>query len=290
MIGSKNIFTNLVRYLLKEESAIRFLAHVPACDGSMYKSEKNSSRHMTLFEVVLKITHDCPFANISKKYSSLEMYSWCNGEHDVYELHIENEKEYNEIVKEISKLGKLVEETSDQQKAHLLVETCACTKKNSVGKNLQDFDLLHVSPIVYSKGWEYYRIIAFRHEDLEKFLDRMNGRGFVYEIVRKIPFDGFIASSLTLTADALFSELTDKQMDALLTAHSNGYFLFPRKNDIQSIAAKKKVPRTTYQEHLKKAENKIVTSLIPYIELYKHAPLEKRNSLRINNPAASISY
>lgn len=38
------------------------------------------------------------------------------------------------------------------------------------------------------------------------------------EILRKVDFDGFIASSLTLTADALFSDLTEKQMDALLTA------------------------------------------------------------------------
>ncbi len=236
---------------------------------------------MTLFEIVFRITHDCPFANISRKYPSLEMCSWCNGEHDVYELHVENGEEYDAIVKEISKLGELVEESSDQQKAHLIIETCSCTRENSVGKNLQDFDLLHVSPIVYSKGWEYYRIIVFRHEDLKKFLERMEERGFVYEIVRKIPFDGFIASSLTLTADALFSELTDKQMDALLTAHNCGYYLFPRKNDVQSIAAKKRVPRTTFQEHLKKAENKIVASLVPYIQLYRYAPVEKRESLKI---------
>jgi predicted DNA binding protein len=181
----------------------------------------------------------------------------------------------------MSKLGELIEESSNQQKAHLIIETCACTRENSVGKNLEDFDLLHVSPVVYSKGWEYYRIIAFRHEDLKRFLERMEGRGFVYEIVRKVPFDGFIASSLTMTADALFSELTDKQMDALLTAHNSGYYLFPRKNDIQSIAAKRRVPRTTFQEHLKKAENKIVSSLVPYIQLYRYAPVEKRESLRI---------
>lgn len=236
---------------------------------------------MTLFEVVFKITHDCPFANISRKYPSLEMFTWCNGEHDVYELHVENLEEYDAILKEISKLGELVEESSDQREAHLIIETCSCTRENSVGKNLQDFDLLHVSPIVYSKGWEYYRVIAFRHEDLRRFLERLEERGFVYEIVRKVPFNGFIASSLTLTADALFSELTDKQMDALLTAHNNGYYLFPRKNDIQSIAARKRVPRTTFQEHLKKAENKIVASLVPYIQLYRHTPLEKRESLKI---------
>jgi predicted DNA binding protein len=150
-----------------------------------------------------------------------------------------------------------------------------------VSKNIQDFDLLNVPPVTYSHGWEYYRLIAFKHEDLAGLLQRLEERGFAYEILRKVPFDGFIASSLTLTADALFSELTDRQMDALLTAHRNGYYLFPRKSDVQTIAAKKRVPRTTFQEHLKKAENKIVASLVPYIQLYKCAPIEKRENLKI---------
>jgi predicted DNA binding protein len=236
---------------------------------------------MTLFEVVLKITHDCPFADISRKYPAVKMFTWCNGEHDIYELFSENQEQYTAAIAELSKLANMVEESSDQHKAHLIIENCNCTRENSISKNIQDFDLLHVLPVIYSQGWEYYRVIVFKHGDLTKLLGRLEKRGFAYEILRKVPFDGFIASSLTLTADALFSGLTDRQMDALLTAYRNGYYLFPRKSDIQTIAAKKRVPRTTFQEHLKKAENKIVASLVPYIQLYKHAPMDKRESLKI---------
>jgi len=86
---------------------------------------------------------------------------------------------------------------------------------------------------------------------------------------------------VSLTADALFSDLTEKQMDALLTAYSHGYYRLPRKSDIQTIASRKRVPRTTFQEHLKKAENKLVVSLVPYIQLYKKASPERRERLRI---------
>jgi predicted DNA binding protein len=236
---------------------------------------------MTLFEVVFKISHECPFGNISRKHPSLKMFSWCNGEHDVYEIIVEKLDEYHEVVEEIAKLGGVVEESSDQHKVHLVTHTCNCNRENSIGKNIDDFDLLHVSPVVYSQGWEYYRIIAFKHEDIEKLCRRLESKGALYEIVRKVPFDGFIASSLTLTADALFSDLTDKQMDALLSAFNNGYYRFPRKSDIQTIAAKKRVPRTTFQEHLKKAENKIVASLVPYVQLYSRASTGKRESLKI---------
>jgi len=133
------------------------------------------------------------------------------------------------------------------------------------------FNLLHVLPVIYERGWEYYRVIAFRHKDLKNLLQRLEEMNFTVEVLRKVPFDGFIASSLTLTADALFSDLT----------YSHGYYRLPRKTDVKTIASRKRVPRTTFQEHLKKAENKLVASLIPYIQLFRKASTEKRKRLKI---------
>lgn len=236
---------------------------------------------MSLYEVVLKITHDCPFGNVSRKFPSLKMFLWCNREHEVIEIVMEKEEEYETVKAELSKIGCMLGESSDHLKSHFITKTCSCTMDNSVGKNIDAFNILQVSPVVYRQGWEYYRLIVFRHEDLKRLMKRLEQRGFVFDIVRKVPFDGFIASSLSLTADALFSDLTDKQMDALLTAYSHGYYRLPRKSDIQTIASRRRVPRTTFQEHLKKAENKLVVSLVPYIQLYKKASPERRERLRI---------
>ena len=236
---------------------------------------------MTLFEVIFKITHDCPFGDISRKFPSLQMFGWCNREQEIYEVVVEKRDDYPAVLDEISKLGEITEVSSDRNKIYLVAKPCYCTVENSIGKNIDEFSLLHVLPVVYEQGWEYYRIIAFKHEDVNGLLQRFEDRGFAFEILRKVPFNGFIASSLTLTADALFSGLTEKQMDALLIAYTNGYYQFPRRADVQAIAAKKRVPRTTFQEHLKKAENKIIGSLVPYVQLYRFASIEKRLSLRI---------
>jgi predicted DNA binding protein len=91
----------------------------------------------------------------------------------------------------------------------------------------------------------------------------------IVQIIRKVPFDGFVASSLSLTAGAIFSGLTEKQMNALVTAFTYGYYERPRRSDVQTIASKIHVPRTTFQEHLRKAEKKIVSALIPHIQLYR---------------------
>jgi len=231
---------------------------------------------MPLFETLLKVTHDCPYANISRKFPSLKMFAWCNNEHDIIELVIENETDWQPIMKEAAKAFDIVEETSDQGKVHILVKPCTCGGENSVSKKIEDSNLLEVPPVMYDHGWEYYRLIAFRHKDLESLLQRLEEKKFAFEILRKVPFEGFIAGSLTLTADSLFANLTEKQMEALLTAYGYGYYSLPRKADVQTIASRKQMSRTTFQEHLKKGENKLVGSLIPYIQLFMHASPEKR--------------
>lgn len=236
---------------------------------------------MPLSEVVFKVTHDCPLGNISRKFPSLKMFVWCNREHEVVEMIVEKQEEYSAIMEEMSKIGGLVEESSDRHRVHLVTRKCFCTTENSVGKNIDSFNLLHVLPVIYERGWEYYRVIAFKHKDLKELLQKLEGRGFVVEVLRKVPFDGFIASSLTLTADALFSDLTEKQTDALLEAFSQGYYKLPRKADVKTIASKKRVPRTTFEEHLRKAENKLLTSLVPYIQLFRQTSEEKRKRLKI---------
>lgn len=238
---------------------------------------------MTLFEVVLKATYDSYFHDMTRRFPSLKMFIWCNKEHDVIEVIVKNEEDYPLVMEQMRKceiLG-IVEESSDDQRFYLMVHKCNCMMENTMAKHIGTLDLLHVFPVILEKGWQYHRIIAFRHEDFEDLLHRLEKSGWILKILRKVPFNGFIASSLTLTADALFSALTEKQINALLTAHKNGYYMLPRKADVQTIAAKEQVPRTTFQEHLKKAENKLLGALVPYMQLFHYAPIARRESLRI---------
>lgn len=240
---------------------------------------------MTLFEVVLKVTHDAFFIALSRRFPSAKIFIWCNKENDVIEVVVKNPEEYPLVTEEMHKLEipahKIVEESHDNQRLYLIVRKCHCMFEDSIVRHIGMLDLLNIFPNFIENGWVYHRLIAFRHEDLDELLRRLEKWGWVYKILRKVPFDGFIASSLTLTADALFSDLTEKQIDALLTAHKHGYYNLPRDADVQTIAANEKVPRTTYQEHLKKAENKIMAALVPYIQLFNHAPVEKRESLKV---------
>jgi predicted DNA binding protein len=181
----------------------------------------------------------------------------------------------------MTKAVEIVDEIHNGANTHVITRMCACGGPGTVQNYLGDPSLLLIPPIAYENGWEHLRLIAFRHESVKKLLTKLRGDGFNVEIIRKKPFDGYIASSLTLTADALFSGLTEKQMHALLTAYAQGYFRFPRGSDLQTIASKEEVSRTTFLEHLKKAENKIITALIPHIQLFRRIPLERKDTMSL---------
>lgn len=235
---------------------------------------------MTLFDVLFKVVFDDVYCDISRRFPSVKVFFWCNREYDVVEVIVENPEEYPLVMKQLPKPCGIVEESSDYQRFHLVTKRCSCcTEDNSVVRHMGELDILHIPPAILEKGWEHHRVIAFRHRDLEELLQRLEERGFVVDILRKIPFRGSIASSLTLTGSALFSDLTEKQVHALCVAHRYGYYRLPRKADVQTIAAKERVPRTTFQEHLRKAESKLIATLVPYVQLYKHASAEKRSKI-----------
>jgi predicted DNA binding protein len=231
---------------------------------------------MTLHEVLFRVTRDDPAINISRKLPSLKMIFWCNRKHDVVELVVQDPAEYKLLAEQLPKPEGVVAESSDQQGVHLITKKCSCVNEESVIKHIEDLAILHVSPSFLEKGWQYHRVIVFRHQDLEELLNRLRKAEYEVEVLRKVALHDSTSGPLTFNAEALLSDLTNKQLDALLTAHRNGYFKTPRKTDVKTIAAKKRVPRTTFQEHLNKAENKLVSDLVPYIQLLACARTEKR--------------
>ena len=239
---------------------------------------------MTLFEVALKVAVPNSFlADLTRRFPSMSIFIWCNRENDVFEVVVRNSEDYPLVMDEIRahQFMDVIEEISDDRRVYLNVHECHCMKQDTIVRHIGELDILNIFPNIVENGWCYHRLIVFRHKDLEELLRRFDNWGWVYKILRKVPFDGFVASSLTITADALFSSLTERQMDALITAHRHGYYNLPRDADVQTIASKEKVPRTTFQEHLKKAENKLVAAVVPHMKLFIHAPSERRKSLRV---------
>ena len=222
---------------------------------------------MPATEIQIKARTDNPIHRLTERYPSLRIWMWCNFVQDVYEIVSDSPEEFHGAVEEFRRLYNVLDETEISTNIRLITQNCVCSRETTVHDNIQELEILNLMPIYYTRGHEYYRLIAFRHEALSELFDRLTDQGFQVDVLEKAPFNGMVSDSL-ITLSSLVGNLTDKQVDAIVTAYNSGYYQTPRRVNVQTIADRARVPRTTLQEHLNKAENKLISSIIPQIQLY----------------------
>lgn len=83
----------------------------------------------------------------------------------------------------------------------------------------------------------------------------------------------------TLWAETFFSDLTGKQIEALSKEYDYGYYSTPRRITTESISATFWISRSIYEEHLRKAENKVIESLMPYLKLFQSSAFKKEERI-----------
>ncbi len=61
-------------------------------------------------------------------------------------------------------------------------------------------------------------------------------------------------------------------MKSLLTAVENGYYEVPKRVTADDLAKRAGQPRSTFEEHIRKAESKVVMAMSPYMMMYARGP------------------
>ena len=121
-------------------------------------------------------------------------------------------------------------------------------------------------------------MIGFRESDYKKMFQDLNRLGPV-EIVQKRLIPGkSMRDTFVVSLSSVFADLTEKQVNSITAAQEYGYYQIPKKVTAEDIAGKLRVPRTTYEEHLRKAESKILLAVAPYVRMYASGtprPLER---------------
>ncbi|MBX0324431.1 PAS domain S-box protein [Halomicroarcula sp. F13] len=62
--------------------------------------------------------------------------------------------------------------------------------------------------------------------------------------------------------EEILDELTDRQLDALKTAHFGGFYEWPRETTSSKLAETRDIAASTYQYHLRAAERKIISAIL----------------------------
>ena len=257
---------------LEERIAKRRIEFLPSLAGITYNSglDIDSQRcSMTLSQIEFKVQHDCPFNNLSKRFPSATMALWCNREREVLEVRSDDATSLNRIDEELKHMKSIVRKIFSRKTGRIAVTMkCLCTLNNSIVRHIDQHNCLQIPPTVYSGGWEFYRMVSFRHRDVKELFGSLDRKARLEIISSRQLYNGEIHDSLCVSLSDLFSRLTEKQIKAFLGAYDSGYYRIPKKITAAELARKIHLSRTTFEEHLRKAENKVLSAIVPYLQLY----------------------
>ena len=224
---------------------------------------------MGLWEVSLRASYDYPFIEMSREYPDLPISMWCIWNRELLQVPTREPTVIRGVERAIRKAGHVVHEWVDAHSARIFLLECSCSRHDSLWNLIEKHECWDAPPVVYQDGWANFRVITFEQERSRDLFQELKTRGPA-ELLRKreLPLSVLPTSVWT---NVLFGGMTQKQSEALLTAHRFGYYTSPRQVTTESIAASVGVGRTTYEEHLRKAENRVMAALMPYLQLYATA-------------------
>lgn len=221
-----------------------------------------------LYNFLLEIQHDCSFSKFSLKNPQIEIQLWCNTQHDILELRGENDDLEKAITDLEKDLGTITRIFPGHGHVQLVFELCECSKF-PLDPIFDKYDCLELPPIKYFAGREIVNLLV-TPEDAGLILEdiRREDPDAKVNVLKLAPLkDADNPYPHYLPLDDLKENFTDKQLIALTNAFKNGYYELPRMVLLEGLAKKMNIHRRTYEEHLRKAEKKIMSYLIPSLML-----------------------
>lgn len=219
-----------------------------------------------MYQASFRLRHECPYRELSEQFPDITIREWYLSDCQVLEINSETAPP-DEFLDEIGELGMVLHESHDETGLQVVTKACLCPVENSIIDRFEAHNCLYQPPTVHRHGWEEYNLIAFDEADVKSLYDDLEADREIDVLSKTGLNETKLPHSLLTPVDQLFGTLTDRQLAALQLALENGYFEQPRNCSIVDLAERTTVARATYEEHLRKAENKLLKNAGQFIRL-----------------------
>ncbi|MEF8815116.1 MAG: helix-turn-helix domain-containing protein [Halovenus sp.] len=221
---------------------------------------------MSLYETSIRVRHECPYREISERHPDLTIREWPLSDCQVLEITSETTPT-DELLDDITQLGTVLHESNGDDGYHVVTQSCLCSLEQSIIDRFEEHNCLYQSPTIYRQGWEHYTVVAFDESDIRELLGDLRSDREIELLSKTSISETQIPHSMLAPANQLFENITDRQLAALQLALESGYYEQPRNTSLRDLADQTAVARSTYEEHLRKAENKLLTNAGQFLRL-----------------------
>ncbi|QLG50317.1 helix-turn-helix domain-containing protein [Natrinema halophilum] len=221
---------------------------------------------MSLYEASFRVKHDCPYREISEHHPDLTIREWYLSDCQVIEI-TSAESPTDDLLDAIDQIGTVLHKSIDESGLHVVTQSCLCSLEDSIIERFEEYNCLYQPPTIHRQGWEHYTVIAFSETDVRDLLRDLEADRDVEVLSKTAMTEQQIPHSMLAPVDQLFEDATERQLAALRLALERGYYEQPRKTSLRELADQTAVARSTYEEHLRKAENKLLTNAGQFLRL-----------------------
>ncbi|UCG01977.1 MAG: helix-turn-helix domain-containing protein [Candidatus Heimdallarchaeota archaeon] len=221
-------------------------------------------------ELRIQIRHDSPHLNFSRSFLDKDLYGYCNSKFDILMIPSKLNGQNLEEAKEFypSTQGwKITTIESNPTTISYISMKCLCDK--TINSQIQQQGGISIYPIRFSKGWSHYQIVCLDNSILSSVVRVLQTYPETkINSIKELESNGIFPSQM-ISITEFTSDLTEHQLLILIRAFEQGYYEIPRRIRTQDLAGEFKVSRYAVEKTLRKAENKLLTSLMPYLLLKK---------------------
>lgn len=214
-----------------------------------------------MYEATLEINHNSPYADITRD-NNMRAEMWCNKYCDM--LHLTG-PDINDAMNTVKNAVGISNIAHKNEEVVLITDSCLLKSQNELLEEyLQPYHCISLPPLTYDHGTLLTRIISLEEDNLTNIYHDIN-KSHDVTIKAKREIKAVAPDVPLLMLDSMIPDLTDKQQEALEIALEQGYYEIPRETSTEAVSEQVGVSRRTVEEHLRRAENKVIKGIIEYI-------------------------
>lgn len=222
---------------------------------------------MTYVDARVRIRHPCPYCDLSAAFPDVSMASWCNQANDLLQIAVSDPERLEPVLAAVREsLGSRIV-TCDGASALTIVRDCRWDQFPSVTAVADRCNVWLIPPIMYLAGWETHRILAPSPGAFTEFAKGVRGIGEIEVLSTRTKERFDVVRDLGVLPVHLFDGLTERQVRVLLSACENGLLEVPSRARIGDVARREGISRSTYSEHLRKAQWRLARNVYPMLRL-----------------------
>jgi predicted DNA binding protein len=188
---------------------------------------------------------------------------WCNDHCDL--LHIEGPGAVEALDPVREGVG-VREYLGDGDEVVAITEDCLRDHEAGlVGDYVRANGCLLMPPLRYEHGDKVVRVLALEPAALSRCFQDMVADGLSVTVDAKQEVGSISEETPVLTGQDALPELTRRQQSVLTAAIDAGYYELPREVTTAELAAEMGLARRTVEEHLRRAEKKVVTGMAAFL-------------------------